>query len=55
LAGLVRERAPLTVVDPRRPLVARAECVLPVEMDFPLVALWRIERPGPRLALYALE
>jgi hypothetical protein len=55
LAGLVEGRAPLAVVDPRRPGVARAECVLPTEMDFPLVALWRIERPGPRLALYALD
>ncbi|MBK7877871.1 MAG: glycosyltransferase family 39 protein [Planctomycetes bacterium] len=31
------------------------ECFLPVEMDFPLVGLWTVNRPGPWMALYALK
>jgi hypothetical protein len=30
----------------------RAEQRLPTELDFPLTQLWRVERPGPHLALY---
>ncbi len=30
------------------------ETFLPLEMEFPLTALWTVERPGPRLDLYAL-
>lgn len=30
------------------------EAFLPLEMDFPLTALWRVQRPGPRLDLYRL-
>jgi len=30
------------------------EALLPTEMDFPLTALWRVERPGPWMALYVL-
>lgn len=30
------------------------EAFLPTEMDFPLTALWQVERPGPWMALYAL-
>lgn len=30
------------------------EAFLPLEMDFPLTALWRVERPGPRLDLLRL-
>ncbi|MFN0008851.1 MAG: ArnT family glycosyltransferase [Planctomycetota bacterium] len=30
------------------------EALLPTEMDFPLTALWRVERPGPWMALYEL-
>lgn len=31
------------------------ECFLPTEMDFPLVGLWTVDRPGPWMALYALH
>lgn len=31
------------------------ECCLPVEMDFPLVGLWTVNRPGPWMGLYALK
>lgn len=30
------------------------EAFLPTEMDFPLTALWRVERPGPWMTLFAL-
>jgi hypothetical protein len=30
------------------------EALLPTEMDFPLTALWTVERPGPFLVLYSL-
>jgi hypothetical protein len=30
------------------------EMLLPVEMDFPLTALWSVNRPGPALRLLAL-
>ncbi len=45
------EAEPLWVVSPGRAREAR----LPTELDFPLVSLWRVERPGPRLALHQLE
>ncbi len=31
------------------------EAFLPLEMDFPLTALWSVQRPGPRLDLYRLR
>jgi len=31
------------------------EAFLPTEMDFPLTALWQVERPGPWMALYELH
>lgn len=47
----------LARVDPAgsaaQPGLAR-EMLLPVEMDFPLTALWSVERPGPLLRLVAL-
>lgn len=47
---------PLWVVDPSSSAEhATPECFLPVEMDFPLVGLWTVNRPGPWMALYALE
>jgi hypothetical protein len=30
------------------------EAFPPAETDFPLVALWQVERPGPRLELHRL-
>lgn len=56
LAELVAGREPLSVVDPSADASHPcAEAFLPTEMDFPLTALWQVSRPGPRLALYALE
>ncbi len=43
------------VLDPSRGERATAEALLPTEMDFPLVGLWTVRRPGPWMALYALE
>jgi hypothetical protein len=30
------------------------EAFLPTEMEFPLTGLWRVDRPGPEVTLYAL-
>jgi hypothetical protein len=38
-------------VDPARAGVEPREMRLPTEMEFPLVALWQVWRPGPRLRL----
>jgi hypothetical protein len=43
------------VIDPASGPAGTAEAFLPTEMEFPLVALWSVKRPGPRLELYALE
>jgi hypothetical protein len=53
LAFLVQGMAPIDVVDPSRREPAR-EAYLPTEMKFPLTALWSVDRPGPRVRLYAL-
>ncbi len=42
------------VLDPSRGDDAAREALLPTEMDFPLVSLWTVERPGPWMALYRL-
>jgi hypothetical protein len=56
LAGLVAGREPLAVIEPSGDADHGArEAFLPTEMDFPLTALWTVERPGPRLSVYALE
>lgn len=44
---------PLRVFDPS-PDGTATEALLPTDMDFPLTGLWQVDRPGPRLALYAL-
>ena len=54
LEELVADWTPVWVVDPRRDVQRPAECVLPMEMRAPALALWGIERPGPRLTLYEL-
>ena len=47
---------PLWVVDPSADQGATTrECFLPTEMDFPLTGLWTVDRPGPWMALYAVE
>lgn len=55
LAGLVEGRDPLLVIDPALPGRHPAEARLPVEMEFPLTELWRVERPGPWMGLYSLR
>lgn len=55
LAGLVEGSEPLLVVDPARPGARPAEARLPTEMEFPLTNLWRVQRPGPWMGLYALR
>lgn len=56
LAGLVAGREPVAVIDPSSdPARPAGEAFLPTEMDFPLTALWTVSRPGPRLAVFALD
>lgn len=45
---------PLWSLDPGRG-APPSEARLPTELSFPLLSLWQIERPGPRLELYALR
>jgi len=54
LAALVRGLDPIDVVDPSRHGTT-SEAYLPTEMKFPLTALWRVDRPGPRLRLYDFQ
>jgi hypothetical protein len=54
LAPLVAAGEPLAVIEPSARGERCADAFLPTEMDFPLTSLWRVERPGPRLALYSL-
>ena len=43
---------PLFTIDPS--VDPAAERMLPLELDFALVSLWRVDRAGPRMRLYAL-
>lgn len=45
---------PLWVIDPSRGETPTREARLPLEMRFPLTSLWSVDRPGPKLSLYAL-
>lgn len=55
LSGAAQDWIPVWIEDPSRPGGGEApEAFLPTEMDFPLSALWRVDRPGPWLCLYAL-
>jgi hypothetical protein len=54
LAALVEHAQPVAVIDPSGNTAPCAEAFLPTEMDFPLTALWQVERPGPRLEIYRL-
>lgn len=55
LETLVAGQRPIAVLDPSaEPDDPCHEAFLPTEMDFPLRALWEVDRPGPRLELYAL-
>jgi hypothetical protein len=46
------EPVPGFVFDPRPSSATETEALLPVEMNFALLDLWRVERPGPWLGLY---
>ena len=39
------------VVDPSRARSLAREALLPTDMDFPLTAIWQVERPGPYMRL----
>ena len=54
LAARVEGIEPLEVFTPFRGS-AGVEARLPMELDFPLVTLWRLERPGPWIGLYPLD
>jgi len=53
LAGFVEGRVPQRVLRPYAES-AGGEARLPVELGFPLTSIWRLERPGPWMALYEL-
>jgi len=54
LHDLVEGLDPVWIISPARGSTVPRECVLPMEMRSPLTELWTIDRPGPRLELYAL-
>ena len=35
--------------------MAPVEATLPTDMDFPLLSLWRLRRPGPLIRLFELD
>lgn len=54
LAQVIPGRAPIGVFDPAAGRAAR-EHFLPTEMDFPLSAIWLVDRPGPYMELHVLR
>ena len=48
-------RGPLDSATPYPAGMAGGEARLPMELEFPLASLWRLERPGPWLGLYDLR
>lgn len=54
LFGSVPRGKSIWTIDPSRAGGETSEAFLPTEMDFPLVGLWDVDRPGPRLALTTL-
>ena len=54
LAPLRPAEGPLWVVDPAGPQGGAREARLPTELELPLISLWQVQRPGPRLELYRL-
>jgi hypothetical protein len=46
---------PSWVIDPARGFGPPKEAFLPTEMDFPVTALWQVDRPGPFLELRDLR
>jgi hypothetical protein len=55
LAPLVAGATPAIVLDPSCCTERTSEAFLPTEMDFPLVALWTVNRPGPWMGVYPLR
>ncbi|MFT4541533.1 MAG: hypothetical protein ACI841_003882 [Planctomycetota bacterium] len=53
LGDLIEGREPVWSLDPGGDEPA-PEAFLPLEMDFPLTAVWSVHRPGPRLRLFKL-
>jgi Dolichyl-phosphate-mannose-protein mannosyltransferase len=53
--ALARRGKPVWVIDPARGFGPPDEAYLPTEMEFPLTALWRVDRPGPYLELRDLR
>ena len=54
LERLTAGREPLWVIDPGPAGQNLREARLPFEPEFPLVSLWQVQRPGPRLRLFEL-
>ena len=54
LAPLSVAAEPALEFDPRGTSERRCEARLPTEMNLALLDLWRVERPGPLLALVPL-
>ncbi len=55
LEELARGAKELWRVEPANDGSAPSEAFLPTEMRFPLTALWRVDRPGPRMQLVELR
>jgi hypothetical protein len=54
LSDLAQGREIVWTISPARGESPPKEAFLPTEMDFPLRALWAVERPGPWMRLYRL-
>ena len=55
LADWISAREPLAVFDPWEGPPRLGGARLPMEMELPVLSLWTLERPGPWMALYALD
>jgi len=55
LRPIVANAEPSAVIDPSSGTTRTSEAFLPTEMDFPLTALWTVDRPGPWMAIYPLR
>jgi hypothetical protein len=54
LEGLAEGRGSVWTLSPARGDRVPSEAFLPTEMDFPLTALWEVDRPGPWMRLVQL-